>query len=74
MVLQYQHFNFLGVLMFEVLLMVLTFFSSSKIKLFFIDLVQNQTSQPKLPVPSEEQVTYPWIGDPTCKNFPVQVK
>ncbi len=70
---QCQHFYFLGVLMFGLSLTVLTFRSTNINSVVVVGSGQNQTSsQPKQLV--EGQVNYPWIGDPTCQHFPVQVR
>jgi hypothetical protein len=80
MALQCQHFYFLGVLLFGLsLTMVMTFRSTNINSISVIDSGQNQTSNQNKTTsqPSkqlvEEQVSYPWIGDPTCQHFPVQV-
>jgi hypothetical protein len=80
--LQCQHFYFLGVLLFGLSLTMVMTFRSTNINSInvVVDSGQNQTSNQNQTTTSqpnkqlvEEQVSYPWIGDPTCQHFPVQV-
>jgi hypothetical protein len=82
MALQCQHFYFLGVLLFGLSLTMVMTYRSTNINSIsvVVDSGRNQTSnqnQTTTSQPSkqlvEEQVSYPWIGDPTCQHFPVQV-
>jgi hypothetical protein len=83
MVLQCQHFYFLGVLLFGLSLTMVMTFRSTNINSIsvVVDSGQNQnsnqnqttTSKPNKQLVELGQVSYPWIGDPTCQHFPVQV-
>lgn len=73
MALPSQLFYFFGVLMFGFLLSVVTHRSTNS-NWIVIDSGQNKTSQPKGLAAGQDQVSYPWIGDPTCQRFPVKVK
>jgi hypothetical protein len=82
MALQCQHFYFLGVLLFGLSLTMVMTFRSTNINSIsvVVDSGRNQTSNQNQTTTSqpnkqlvEEQVSYPWIGDPTCQHFPVQV-
>jgi hypothetical protein len=70
----------LGVLLFGLSLTMVTFRLTNINSISVVDSGQNQTSnhnQTTTSQPSkhlvERQVSYPWIGDPTCQHFPVQV-
>jgi hypothetical protein len=82
MTLQCVHVYFLCVLAFGILLIGVSFrrYTSMNINGIFViaDFRSNQTSssQPKVSeqqLPVDQQVSYPWIGDPTCQHFAVQV-
>ena len=83
MTLQCVQVYFFCVLVFGILLIGVPFrrYTSMNINGIFViaDLRSNQTStsHPKVieqQLPGDQQVSYPWIGDPTCQHFAVQVR
>ena len=84
MTLQCAHVYFFCVLMFGMLLIGVSFrrYTSMNINRIFViaHFRSNENSPSQIKVieqqllPGDKQVSYPWIGDPTCQHLAVQVR